>query len=137
MIRAAIVGVIGAGTVLATAGQALPAIWGQHGAELRFYAAAGTALVGATWWVRSYLGRILGDLADLHHQVKAVAATQVEHASRITRNTEAINTPPWLDQFNRMHHDLDILRRHNQIQLDDLNQRRAERNLPPILLPVM
>ncbi len=124
------------GAASAATSVASPGMWEQFGPEIRFYAVLIAGSVSATWYIRSYLGRLLGEVGKLRIENAHVAERAAEHSEWISKKEEDIadfyQAPPWLEQVNQISHDLDELRRLNQALLDDLNERRVERKLPPL-----
>ena len=114
--------------------QAAPGLWAEHGTELRFYGALFVGAVSATWYIRAYLGRLAGQVGEMRIEMGHAIEKLGDHEARLDSHDQELRHPEWLQEVNRMQHDLQQLRRLNQVQLDDLNERRADRKLPPIQL---
>ena len=96
-------------------------------------------LIGGTiGWCTILAGWLIRTQYDNGNRLTAIEAHLGELNGKVEKNSQWIQHrqeyPPWMDSINHLSQGLLELRSMNQLLINDLNERRAERHLPPLLL---
>lgn len=113
----------------------------EHGKELVSIGSLVAGVAWLSWGGRSLYGRLWGKLLSIDSHLKTLNGSVGENTRhrRLWQENPPVGRAEWQEKNAQRDREilehtnaLTIVRHMNQAQLDDLNERRAERKLPPL-----